>query len=130
MTDSIPRKRQQDLQLILEDALYDDLDSVTCTNTIEKEKFESFQTAMAEHGKVLIRKVFELSSPLSNLKFKKRHRAQSSNIILKTILRCPHKSQMTWAMMGAYQIIAHALLLNLLIAVFTNTYTRINTGTS
>ena len=37
---------------------------------------------------------------------------------------------MTWAMMGAYQIIAHALLLNLLIAVFTNTYTRINTGTS
>jgi len=37
---------------------------------------------------------------------------------------------MTWAMMGAYQIIAHALLLNLLIAVFTNTYTRINAGTS
>jgi len=101
-TDSIPRKRQQDLQLIFDNAInegdpsgLDDLDSVTCTNTIEKEKFETFQTAMAEHGKVLI--------------------------------RCPHKSQMTWAMMGAYQIIAHALLLNLLIAVFTNTYTRINT---
>ena len=102
-TDSIPRKRQQDLQLILDNAYsnedaFGELDSVTCTNTIEKGKFDEFQRMMAEHGKVLI--------------------------------RCPHKSQMTWAMMGAYQIIAHALLLNLLIAVFTNTYTRINAGTS
>ena len=66
MTDSIPRKRQQDLQLIFDNAInegdpsgLDDLDSVTCTNTIEKEKFETFQTAMAEHGKVLIRLVFQ-----------------------------------------------------------------------
>ena len=66
MTDSIPRKRQQDLQLIFDNAFnegdpsgLDDLDSVTCTNTIEKEKFETFQTAMAEHGKVLIRLVFQ-----------------------------------------------------------------------
>ena len=130
MTDSIPRKRQQDLQLILDNALYEDdpfgdLDSVTCTNTIEKEKFESFQTAMAEHGKVLIRLVFKLSAYCLNFK-----RSISSIINLKMYLRCPHKSQMTWAMMGAYQIIAHALLLNLLIACFTNTYTRINTGTS
>ena len=68
MTDSIPRKRQQDLQIMFENydnALYegdpfDGLDSVTCTNTIEKEKFESFQVAMAEHGKVLIRLVFQI----------------------------------------------------------------------
>lgn len=69
MTDSIPRKRQQDLQIMFDNASYEDdpfgdLDSVTCTNTIEKEKFESFQTAMAEHGKVLIRLVFELKSDL------------------------------------------------------------------
>ena len=70
MTDSIPRKRQQDLQIMFDNALYEDgfgdpfgdLDSVTCTNTIEKEKFESFQVAMAEHGKVLIRLVFKLNS--------------------------------------------------------------------
>ena len=74
MTDSIPRKRQQDLQIMFDEhvkykdnGLYDvdpfgELDSVTCTNTIEKEKFESFQVAMAEHGKVLIRLVFKLNS--------------------------------------------------------------------
>ena len=70
MTDSIPRKRQQDLQIMFDkyndNALYEgdpfgELDSVTCTNTIEKEKFESFQVAMAEHGKVLIRLVFQLN---------------------------------------------------------------------
>ena len=73
MTDSIPRKRQQDLQLIFNDfnegdpSGLDGLDSVTCTNTIEKEKFETFQTAMAEHGKVLIRLVFETGFWLAQL---------------------------------------------------------------
>ena len=72
MTDSIPRKRQQDLQIMFDNTLneedpFGELDSVTCTNTIEKEKFESFQTAMAEHGKVLIRLVFKLNSDLLDL---------------------------------------------------------------
>ena len=43
-----------------------------------------------------------------------------------TLIRCPHKSALTWALMGFYMIIANALLLNLLIAMFSDTFTRIN----
>ena len=42
------------------------------------------------------------------------------------MIRCPHGSQLVWFLMGLYQIIANALLLNLLIAMFSNTFDRIN----
>lgn len=44
----------------------------------------------------------------------------------KDMIRCPHGSQLVWFLMGLYQIIANALLLNLLIAMFSNTFDRIN----
>lgn len=48
----------------------------------------------------------------------------------KVLIRCPHKSRLTWVFMALYQMIANALLLNLLIAMFSNTFNRINQGKS
>lgn len=44
----------------------------------------------------------------------------------KEVVRCPHQSRLIWFLMALYQIIANALLLNLLIAMFSNTFDRIN----
>ena len=44
----------------------------------------------------------------------------------KEIVRCPHESPIVWLLMALYQIVAHALLLNLLIAMFSNTFNRVN----
>ena len=46
----------------------------------------------------------------------------------KVLIRCPHKSRLTWVFMALYQMVANALLLNLLIAMFSNTFNRINQG--
>ncbi|CAG5088051.1 Oidioi.mRNA.OKI2018_I69.PAR.g11714.t1.cds [Oikopleura dioica] len=44
----------------------------------------------------------------------------------KSIFRCPNPSRVVWFLMAGYQLIASALLLNLVIAMFSNTFNRIN----
>ena len=43
----------------------------------------------------------------------------------KQVVRCPHESRLVWILMGLYQVVANALLLNLLIAMFSNTFNRL-----
>ena len=46
----------------------------------------------------------------------------------KSIFRCPNPSRVVWFLMAGYQLIASALLLNLVIAMFSNTFNRINSN--
>jgi hypothetical protein len=44
----------------------------------------------------------------------------------KSVFRCPNPSRVVWFLMAGYQLVASALLLNLVIAMFSNTFNRIN----
>ena len=46
----------------------------------------------------------------------------------KSVFRCPNPSRVVWFLMAAYQLVASALLLNLVIAMFSNTFNRINSN--